>query len=304
MSEQQHGVKLKLTSAAAWTWALLRAFGRACYAAVDLHIRRDLPVTAAAVTFFAFGALIPMILVIFSVMGHVAGGAVEPKQEMARLLETMLPFGADWTTDEAEHILGKRGLFGVIGLLMFLWMGARVVDVLEIGLNRLWDVPETRGYVRRKLLSFTVLLVAGALLAASLAVTAFASGRPFFWVGPPNLVLSHHAVSLLLGVLLPLAVSTLTFYILYRWLPNCPVRQRSALAGAVLAAALWEVAKIGFTWIVNTTGGYETMYGTLWYVMATLVWLYFSTWIIFLGGAMVHVCEQDAPPPTDEPPHC
>ena len=127
-----------------------------------------------------------MLLMVFSVMSHVAGGADSPKEEMVRLLEGVLPFGADWTTEEAEDILRKRGLFGAVGLFMFLWMGARVVDILEIALNRLWKVAETRSYVRRKLLSFAVVFVAGGLLAASLAVTAFASGRPFFRINPPG----------------------------------------------------------------------------------------------------------------------
>jgi membrane protein len=82
------------------------------------------------------------------------------------------------------------------------------------------------------------------------------------------------------------------FFLLYRWLPNRPVKKRSALAGALLAAGLWEVVKSAFAWILATTGGYQTLYGSLASVMATLIWTYFTCVIFFLGGAMAAVCEE------------
>jgi len=281
-----------LRAAGQWSWALLVEGGAAFRDTVKLHFAGQLDLLGAALSYYVFCSLIPMLLLTFSIVGHVAGGAPSPDGEFRRLLEIVLPFAASWAPQEAEGILRHRGLFGGVGLFLLLWIGVRVVDIMEIGLNRVWRVTETRGYFRRKALSFGVFLVAGGLAVGSVAVTAFVFGRPFLWLSPPGLTFGPYAALLLVRFLLPLAVSSLMFFLLYRWLPNRPVKKRSALAGALLAAGLWEVVKSAFAWILATTGGYQTLYGSLASVMATLIWTYFTCVIFFLGGAMAAVCEE------------
>jgi len=53
------------------------------------------------------------------------------------------------------------------------------------------------------------------------------------------------------------------FYLAYRFVPRRRPRVGAALAGAVLASVLWEVAKQLFRLYVQEVGVYDQMYGPL-----------------------------------------
>jgi len=80
-----------------------------------------------------------------------------------------------------------------------------------------------------------------------------------------------------------LLVGTLVFTLIFMLVPNCRVRFRAALAGAVLSAILFELAKLGFVaWVSNAN--YAVIYGALATVPIFLLWLYL-VWVVVLLGA-------------------
>jgi len=254
---------------------------------------------AATVSYFGFGALIPVLLLALSILTQIAGGAESPAMELRRMLAQMFPFARDWAALQAERVMRQSGVTGTIGLVVFAWIGMRVVDVLEMGLNDIWHVQETRGYLQRKLVSFGTACLAALLFTASLGITTLAGGRAFLWISPPFNAMSPYMRSLL-SPLVPVTLSAALFYTCYKILPNCPIRTDAALAGALFAAALWEIAKIVFGRVLEATGGYTTMYGSLASAMASLVWIYFTSVIVFIGAEMAAVCQEDAEPESPE----
>ena len=66
-----------------------------------------------------------------------------------------------------------------------------------------------------------------------------------------------------------------------------------ALIGGVLAAAVLEATRIGFTWYVAHSPSYEILYGALAAVPIFLLWI-FVFWMIVLAGAAVTASLSDA----------
>ena len=90
----------------------------------------------------------------------------------------------------------------------------------------------------------------------------------------------------LAGTLITPVLSFLTFLILYRFLPNAPVRLGDVWPGALAASLAFDAAMWVFVWYVTKFPVYNLVYGSVGAIMALLTWVYVSA-IILLFGALV-----------------
>jgi membrane protein len=86
------------------------------------------------------------------------------------------------------------------------------------------------------------------------------------------------------GLPLSLALSTAMFFLAYRYLPHRRVGIGPALAGAILASLLWEVAKQLFRWYILSVGAYDKIYGPLGVLVALSMFAYYSGVVFVLGA--------------------
>jgi membrane protein len=101
------------------------------------------------------------------------------------------------------------------------------------------------------------------------AITQFAGGWP-------------HVVARVVPFLLELTACTL----LYCVIPNCAVRWRDAVRGALVAAVAVEFLKIGFSFYIGAMSSYQAVYGAIATIPIFLLWMYVS-WLAVLLGAVV-----------------
>lgn len=88
------------------------------------------------------------------------------------------------------------------------------------------------------------------------------------------------------------ALLLLTFYLVYRYLPNRKLNGGHVLAGTVFATFGWVGASLLFSFYVNNFGSYATIYGSLGGLFALIIWIYISTLIFLLGGALNAICSD------------
>jgi membrane protein len=83
----------------------------------------------------------------------------------------------------------------------------------------------------------------------------------------------------------PALVAFVVFLNLYRWVPNTKVGWSEAAWGAGFATLTWEAAKRGFAWYVSSDlVRYRLVYGSLGAVVALLLWIYLSSWLLLFGA--------------------
>lgn len=149
---------------------------------------------------------------------------------------------------------------------------------IESTFNRIWRVPRARPPVMRLLVYWTLLTLGTLLLAAALGFTSYFVATSFQQAGDPA-GLVQRALRLL-PTLMTLGAFTLAFMVV----PNRRVEFRHALAGAALAAVLFEFTKLGLTLYLRNVPTYQQLYGALAVIPIFLIWVYLS-WVAILLGA-------------------
>lgn len=184
-------------------------------------------------------------------------------------------------TQKASEV--SVGSIGIVGLVVLIWAAVAQLVTVEQCFNQIFNCPSGRAWHLRVPIYWAVITLGPVLLWVSLYVAGAMVGHVQLWADTGWL---PGFVGWVLGLLsqgMALVASWLLLFLLYLLMPNTRVRVRSALAGAFVAAVLWELGKVGFKLYVKRAVSYSVLYGSLGLVPLFLLWLYL-TWLVVLFG--------------------
>lgn len=262
---------------------------------------------SAALAFYTIFSLAPVLVVVIALAGAFFGeeavrGQIFSEFEglmgpgAALLIQEVLKSAARPSTGRIATLLG-------IGTLLF---GATAVFVqLQDALNRVWGVAPKPGAVfttllRKRLLSFAVLLSVGFLLIVSLVLSAALSA-----LSSRLEALLHLQFGLLqiMNFLISLLIITLLFALIYRLLPDVRLAGRDVLLGALATSLLFVIGKTVIGYYLGRTS-VASAYGAAGSLVIVLLWVYYSSLIFFFGAELtwVHskVHRTSQAPPAEE----
>lgn len=209
---------------------------------------------AAAITYFSFLALFPLVLLGVSITAFVLASDQHLQTELLAKVSSGMPGGFGDTVKKAiDTAIKQRAGVGVIGVLGVAVSGLGWVDNLRTAIDTVWGLPEAkRSFFAKKLSDALVLLGLGVGVVISLAVTAggtAASGLLLRACGLDD-VTGAGTVTWLLGIALGILGSMIIFGWLMIRLPDLRVTRRTALRATLLAAVGFEVLKIVGTYYI------------------------------------------------------
>ncbi len=261
-------------------FAILKRSGKE---ALDDHITN----LAAALAYYAFLAIPSALLVAVGVFSLVAGP--DAISTLVDKLDTVMPGQAtdlirDSLTNMTHHQATGATIIGIGGLLAIWSLGGAMQNVMW-ALNIAYDRKETRGFVRRRLAAWAMLLFV--LLGFALTFGLLVLGPQLSkWIGDAvgaetlvNVVWWAAQWPLLIaGMLVAFAG------ILYLG-PNVEhPRWRFLSFGAVVAAVIWLAASGLFAVYVSMFGSYNKTWGALSAVVVLLIWFWLSAVALLLGA--------------------
>lgn len=247
---------------------------------------------AAAITYYGFLCLFPLLLLLGSVVGFLVRDDPSRQHELLAHLGDFVP---DSLADRLVQLVAERaGITGLLGLVGLIVAGLGWVDALRESLRSMWhQEPHTGNIAVKKLQDLLIIAGLGGTLLLSVAVSGAATS------------LTSQALSLLgiaeeqgfsrgvlrvvaMGLALASNVAILAYLLL--WLPKNADPFRRVLRGALLGAVLLEAAKyLGFYYFGILIGRGTDLYGgslaaafglLLWInVMARLV-LFTAAWTV------------------------
>jgi membrane protein len=231
---------------------------------------------ASGVTYYAFLALFPVLLLAASVAGFVLRGNALLEEQLIRGIREAVPGSTgEQLAEQASAAIDRAATFGVIGLVGFLLVGLGAVDKLRVGMDVVWrGRPDPPDFLADKLKDLGALLGLGAAGVLSIALTTGATAASS-WVlellgvdGVPGYSLLTGSVAIALAV----AGDVLVFLWLLRGVPDNTTPVRLLLPGAVFGAVGFEVLKLAGNWYLTRIGTSVTAQ-TLGGVVGLVVWI-------------------------------
>ena len=244
----------------------------------------DLAAMSAQISYYLILAFFPFLFFLIHLISFTAlpqrllignFSAILP-QETALLVKTML----------AETVKAKSGTLLILSMLASLWAASRGMSAIIRGLNHSYGVKESRRYLRLNIVALlsTVGLTAMVMLSFVLIVLGRIVGSAVFGYLGAKSVFYNFWWLLRYGITIGLLM--VTFYLVYRYLPNRKVNGEPVLPGAIFATFGWIGASLLFSFYANHFGSYATVYGSLAGLFALIIWIYISTLVFLLGGAL------------------
>jgi membrane protein len=261
---------------------ILRAAGRG----VSELYNSDGLTHAAAIAYYALLSLFPCFLLIFSVLGSITANPAE-RDETVRFVFRYFPRQFDFITSQLDAFQASPLKVNVGGLLALTWASLGVFNAVSSAVNHAWSVEKRRSFLKHRLISFVMLLSAGAVLLLGLLLASAVRMAETVWFAElivrsswlkwiSGLTANYAATLLLIGCV------ALVFY----FVPNTKVRFRDVWPGAILVGLLWRAALAIFTWYASDLAGLSVVHGSIAAVVMFLLWIYVSSVILLYGVEM------------------
>jgi membrane protein len=268
----------------------------------------------AALSFYTLLSLAPILVLVLSIAGLFFGAEAARGELFAQISGLIGETGA--TAVQGVLAATQRtegGLLATLAALGMLIVGATTVFAeLKSSLDAIWEAREKTvsgiwAFLRKRVLSFGVVLVLAFLLLVSLAVNAGLALMQHYW----SQLWTESSFGLaaeIFSTVFSFATVTLLFAVIFRLLPPVRVTWRDVLPGAIITTVLFQVGKrlIGL-YLGNSA--VTSSYGAAGSVVALMMWVYYSAQIFFFGAELTRqyalkfgsLRDQPAPTADTEP---
>lgn len=252
-------------------------------------IKNDFYGMAAEMGFMMVIGIFPFMLFLMAVFGWMGNKSymdpillalsnIMPEQAMNLILTVL-----------SEVMIFQKGdIMAVIGVFVTIVLSTNGVAVVLKGLNRAYKVEETRNFVYTRILSFIMVIVNTLVLFLSINLIVF--GKVFIRFAVEHFHMSNKIAIMLLTLRWPLAflalyvMAFLSYYILPDLRGNEAFKRASALPGSLFFCTFWLVGSWGFSIYVNNLGTYNLVYGIIGAFIVLMVWLYYTSILLLIGG--------------------
>jgi membrane protein len=237
--------------------------------------------TAGGVAFFTLLAIFPGIATIVSVYGLVAD--VSTIREHLTLLVSIVPDGAITLIGNQMAHAGQGGTLSLVFFIVALWSANSGVVALFDAFNVIYKEKERRSLLR--LYGMTLLFTLAGIafwLAAIGAVIVVPLLLAFIGMSTP-------AERFLLIVRWPVLLIVVIPWLaaLYRYGPSRrSAKWRWVTWGSAVAAVLWILTSMLFSWYVASFESYNRLYGSLGAGVGFMVWIWLSVVVILIGAEL------------------
>lgn len=250
----------------------------------------DILGNAAQVAFYFSFALFPLLLFLVTLLGILLSDKQDMQAELFRILANVMPASASELVQKtlAEVTSNASGGKLTIGIVITLWSASAGIDNMRGTLNEVYELRETRTWLRAKVTSLLLTLAVGLLMLAALGSVVYGSQ-----LLDSALPIDSPYVLAALQWFVVICVVLLAFALIYNFAPNHdPIQWKWISPGAVIGFVLWIALSGAFRLYLHYFDSYAATYGSLGAMIILLLWLYLTALVILVGGAINAILDE------------
>jgi len=249
---------------------------------------------AAALGFYLTLAIFPAMIFVMAVIPYLPVPDVDVAI-MDLLRQALPPSAADMFADVVDEVTHEqRGGLLSLGFAGALWATSTGMYAVMQQLNITYDVQESRGFVKARLVAIALSLLFAVLVLGGFTLIVL-GGQIQDWIGQrygvSEALLTTFVVLRWVIILLGLL---LAFAIIYYLAPNVDQRFVFITPGSIIGVTVLLLASLGFSWYAQNFGDYNAMYGSIGAVIVLMLWLYIAGLVILLGSEVNALVEHHA----------
>lgn len=243
-----------------------------------------IPLYAANACYFIVLAVFPALVLILSILRY-TGLQLE---NFTDILEGVIPAALLPTAQKLiiNTYANSSSTLVSVSALVALWSASRGIHGIMTGLNGIYGVSEDRGYFYTRAISMLYTFAFLVVLLLTLVLHVFGTTIVELIPATTNPLLLFLTDIIDLRFFLLLIVQTLLFTAMFMVFPNRRNRLGDSLPGALLASIGWLVFSDLYSIYVEHFTRYANIYGSVYAVALSMLWLYCCLSIVFYGGAL------------------
>lgn len=253
---------------------------RANYGLVDVVVRTfkrfsedDGGFYAAALTYYLFFSLFPLLLFAIAVLGFATDLYPDLRQDLLEESFDAFPLVGDFVTpsvlDRLESVAGRVALLSVV---LALYSGTGAITALAHALNKIHRVEDEGNFFVKRLDALKWLAILAVAVLGSVAVSSLAALAPGL-------------LGTWLGHLVGIALNLFIFLTAFRFLPHVDRTWREVFPGAVIGAVAFELLKyLGEFYLDRGASARSATFGALAAAAGFLVASYLLSQITLLAA--------------------
>ena len=236
---------------------------------------------AASVAFYSALSFAPIVAITSWFATLVAPGSEDRVvDELGVLLGPQIRAVATLVVKNSASESFGRGAAGILSIVTLIVSATTAFAQLQYAINKIWSVePEPVNavmiWIRQRILSFGMIAVIGFLLIVTLVANALLAA----------LLARSSSVGAVLNEAIVLAVFSLAFAAMFRYVPATSPPLRATLIGGFATAVLFDTGKWMLAAFLASTVSADA-YGASGSIVLLLLWVYYSSVVVLIGAAL------------------
>ena len=230
---------------------------------------------AGGVAYNTLLSLLPLLLVLLSTLSIF----IDQGTLLALLSTELVQVVPDLSNTiilETQSFLGNRKVFGSLSLFVLLFLSSFTFRMFEEAMAAIFEVgKDDRKFWVSAVMPYAYIVIFGCMLVALVGLSVFLQILPVGGLQAAGLYV------------FTIVTQVLFFSSLYYFMPAAPVPLKTAVAGGVVVAILWEVVRNGLRWYFSSVSIVNSVYGSLSAVIVSILTIEVAVIILLIGGCFM-----------------
>ncbi len=248
---------------------------------------------SASLAYYTVFSIAPLLVIVITLSGLVFGKEAVQGQVYEQLNLLIGSVAAIQIQDTIKniHLTGNNFFATVISFIILLIGATSIFGEVQDSLNKIWGLRIKTHKVwwkliLNRLLSFSLIVSIGFVMVVSLILNALVSAFGAF-IGKYIDNYSVYFIEITEGIL-SFLVATFLFSLMFKVLPDARIKWKDVLIGGFVTALFFTIGKMGIGFYLGQSN-LTSLYGAAGSVIIFMVWVYYSSIILYLGAEFTKV---------------